>query len=202
MARRYDHSRDQLLEMALDASRTLVLENGVRALTVRKVAGEMGYAVGTIYNLFANLDDLILHVNGATLDALYDTLSDVPLTADADKDVRALSAAYIDFTITHLNLWNALFEHSLPAGEDLPDWYHEKITRLLKLLETALAPIFNGQNPTELEKAARVLWSSLHGICSLATVNKLDIVTAAPALDLTDSLITNYLLGLSQTVSK
>ena len=39
-------------------------------LTARKVAQAIGYAPGTLYNLFRNRDEMILHLNGRTLDRL------------------------------------------------------------------------------------------------------------------------------------
>jgi AcrR family transcriptional regulator len=38
----------------------IVIEKGLNALTVRKVAVEIGYTVGSIYMVFANMQDLIM----------------------------------------------------------------------------------------------------------------------------------------------
>ncbi|WP_420548137.1 TetR/AcrR family transcriptional regulator [Curvivirga sp.] len=198
MARRYDHSREELLQMAIQAARSLVIEEGTKALTVRKVATEMGYAVGTIYNLFKNVDDLIIHLNATTLDALHNNLTTIVFSGNVESDIKKLANSYIDFTFQNLNLWNALFEHSLPKGEILPDWYNKKIELLLNIVEAALAPLKTSISEEEIKKAARVLWSSLHGICSLATADKLKIMTKDPAIELSNSLVTNYIAGLQQ----
>ena len=58
MARRSDHSRDELYELALVAARRIIEDGGYRALTARKVADHMGYSPGTLYNVFAGLDDV------------------------------------------------------------------------------------------------------------------------------------------------
>lgn len=71
MARRSDHSRDELREMALTAAEQIVLENGYESLSARKVASAIGYTVGTLYLVFENLDDLVLQVNARTLDRLH-----------------------------------------------------------------------------------------------------------------------------------
>ena len=75
MARRADHSREELYDNALAAAQRIVETDGFRALTARSVADAIGYSPGTLYNLFENLDDLIIHLNGRTLDALYDRLA-------------------------------------------------------------------------------------------------------------------------------
>ncbi len=196
MARRYDHSRDELSQMALDATRAIVAREGVRDLSTRKVAKKIGYSVGTIYNLYENLDDLIVHLNASTLDLLYDALRAVPTTGGPNRRLLRLTEAYIDFTQQNLNLWNSLFDHRLPAGQELPEWYGGKVSRLLDLIEDVIAPIFAGSETRDCHISARVLWSSLHGICSLASSEKLDIVANASATQLAEQLVTNYMAGL------
>ena len=202
MARRNDHSREELSQMALDATRAIVAHEGVRILSTRKVAKEIGYAVGTIYNLYENLDDLIIHLNASTLDRLYQALCAVSTTGEPESRLMRLAAAYISFTQQNLNLWNSLFDHRLPAGQQLPDWYGAKVDRLLALIEDAIAPIFAGYEPRDCQMSARVLWSSLHGICSLASAEKLDIVANASATDLAEQLVTNYMAGLRANRAK
>ncbi|MGB2336434.1 MAG: TetR/AcrR family transcriptional regulator, partial [Alcanivorax sp.] len=70
MARRNQHSREELQALAIDAVRELVVEQGLGKLSVRKVAEKIRYTPGMLYHVFANLDDLILHANAATLDTL------------------------------------------------------------------------------------------------------------------------------------
>ena len=76
MARRYDHSREEIRTMALEAAEKIVVEQGHKGLTARKVMRDIGYAVGTLYLIFENLDDLILHLNVRTLDRLYRRMTD------------------------------------------------------------------------------------------------------------------------------
>ena len=57
--------------MAMSSARGIVQQEGLRALTARSLAAAIGYSPGTLYNLFENLDELALHVNASTLDALH-----------------------------------------------------------------------------------------------------------------------------------
>ena len=81
MARRSDHSREELYVMALAAAREIAEKDGLRGLKARRISREIGYTVGTLYNVFSNLDDLIIHLNGTTLDALYVSCAQAPLLA-------------------------------------------------------------------------------------------------------------------------
>ena len=99
-----------------------------------------------------------------------------------------------NFVGEHPKLWSILFDHHLPEPKQLPDWHTGKILRLLGLLEQPLAPLFpTGQEPERLH-TARVLWSSLHGICSLESSSKLAPDETVSAL--ADTLITRFLAGL------
>ena len=90
MARRKDHSHEQLHTMATDAARELAEEEGLRGITARRIADKIGYSAGTLYNVFENLDDLIVHLNGSTLDGsvaksgyLVTCLCDLPRGVEA-----------------------------------------------------------------------------------------------------------------------
>ena len=194
MGRRSDHSRDELHAMALVAAREIAEREGLRALTARRIAREIGYTIGTLYNLFDNFDDLIVHLNGTTLDTLYEALAGQRLDEEPEAALRALARAYIRFTSNHPNLWSMLFEPSALHGEQLPDWYHEKVRRLLGLAEQALASLFPAGQEELRHHSARVLWSGLHGICSLAHAGALPKSESETAM--ADSLITNYVTGL------
>ncbi len=195
MGRRADHTREELHELALTAARTIVSADGLRGLTARGVARGIGYTIGTIYNLFDDLDDLIVHLNGTTLDALYEAVTAEPVGHGPEAALRAYARRYKEFTDTHPKLWRALFEHQLPDGYVRPRWYEPKVIRLLGLAERALEPFFEPDQTTLRQHHARVLWSSLYGICSLAQSQKINEGETATAL--TDTLITTYLAGLS-----
>ena len=197
MARRKDHSHEQLHTMAMDAARELVEEEGLRGITARRIADKIGYSAGTLYNVFENLDDLIVHLNGSTLDSLYEACRAVPIDSEPETALKALARAYIRFTDDHPQLWSVLFERSVPHGEQLPDWYHDKVSRLLALVGAAIAPLFTTGQEAERLHSARVLWTSLHGICSLSASGAMATFETPSAM--ADSLITNYVTGLRYT---
>ena len=194
MARRSDHSRAELHVLALAAARKIAEQEGLRGLSARRIAREIGYTIGTIYNLFEDLDDLIVQMNGRTLDTLYEACAAAPTDGEPKADLHTLAGCYIGFIRNHPKLWNVLFEHHLPDGKALPDWHSEKILRLLAFIETALTPLFPPDREAERHHSARVLWSSLHGICSLESAGKL--IQTESVERLSDTLIETYLMGL------
>lgn len=196
MARRSDHTREELYEITLDAAANIIKSDGFRALTARNVADVIGYSAGTLYNLFENIDDLILHLNGRTLDQLSEVLLSQPISGDAEKDVGALVEVYLKFIEQSPALWNLLFDHTLPEGATLPGWYDLKIEKVLARLEEAMSTLFGPDQRAERANAARVLWASLHGISSLGAQGKLMIVSSQTVSEMANSLFRNYLSGL------
>lgn len=196
MGRRSVHTAEELRELVLEASTELIEAHGLGGLSAREIARKIGYSPGTLYNIFENLDDLVLTIEGRLLDRLAVVLSDVPMGSDAVHNVHQLAQAYLRFTRENPRLWNLLFEHQLPAGRDIPSWYQQKLEGLLTSVETALQPVIGSDDPHSLRRAARVVWAGVHGITSLATADKLAIVTPDAAPTLVDDLVSVYLRGL------
>ena len=193
MGRRNDHSRDELEDMCINAARWIVQAHGLEKLTARGVAEEIGYSVGTLYNLFDGQDGLILHMNGRTLDGLRERIEQLKFTGSTEHDLLVLGRTYFAYVRRNRNLWNALFQHRLPGGLKAPRWYQTKIDNLLSVMESILAQAI--PDPSDQQEAARVLWSAIHGISSLGADGKLANVTTRSAVDLMESLVVNYLRG-------
>ena len=200
MGRRSNHTGSELRELILDAAEGLIETGGLAGLSAREIAKRNGYSPGTIYNVFENLDDVILHVEARLLDALAHRLSELKLSGDPAGQVHDLARAYLQFTHDNPRLWNLLFEHHLPAGTEVPSSYREKLEGLMGQVETALAPLMPRSDRGHLERAARVLWAGVHGITSLSTADKLSNVTAETAGPLVDLLVTTFLAGLKSGI--
>ena len=180
--------------MAVEAATKIVAKQGFRKLSTRRIAARMGYSSGTLYQLFDNLDDIILHVNAKTLDGLIEVCRDVDFAAGPEASLNDLANRYIGYTSRNRSLWNSVFEHSLPSGRTAPAWFIEKRETLIGFGDQAIAPLFQPGEETIRHHEAHVLWAGLYGIASLATAGKLP-ASESPQL-MVQSLIRNYLAGL------
>jgi AcrR family transcriptional regulator len=198
MGRRSTHTPQQLRELILDAAQDIIQDQGLAGLSAREVARRIEYSPGTIYNMFENLDDVVLHVEARVLDALDRRLSSV-LTDSGDPTDRIgrLAQAYLAFTHEKPRLWNLLFEHHMPADAQLPAWYQQKLEGLMGRVEEAMAPLFPPGREADRQRASRVLWAGVHGITSLSTADKLSVVTTETASRLVADLVATYLAGLA-----
>jgi len=85
-------------------------------------------ALGAIYNVIADLDDLVIEVNSRTLAALDRKLAAAErISANEPSNpidrLQQLGTAYLAFAAAHRALWRALFEHRLPDGRSVPEQY-------------------------------------------------------------------------------
>ena len=167
MARRSDHNREELRELALSSAHDLIVEAGYRGLTARKLAERMGYTPGTIYNLFKDLDELLLQVNTQTLGALHEQLASVSLSEDADQALRSLSDRFLRFVEENANLWGAVIEGIARADGPLPDWYLGAVQKNFSIVEGVLAGFFPPDDTHAVRAHARALWSAIYGISSM-----------------------------------
>jgi len=198
MARRSDHSREELREMALSAAEQIVVDHGYEGLSARKVATAIGYTVGTLYLVFENIDDLILNVNARTLDRLHAKMTELKAQPGEARDyLLQLGQVYIHYANNDPHRWAMVFEHRFAEDREVPAWYQEKITRMFSVVEEGLKPLAKQRPRQEVTLAARAIWSGVHGICILALMDTLGIAGVESAQELTRSLISNYLKGFT-----
>ncbi len=198
MARRSDHTKDELKEIILSASRKIIEKEGFQNLSARRIAKAIRYTPGTLYNFFKNLDELILQINSETLDLLHEELlKAISNINNKEQVINNICKCYINFSFKHFNFWSMLYEHHFPRpeGEKLPKWYQDKIDKIFKLIEEALL-LFVKNNKKESEHLARVLWASLHGICILSLTRKLNTASAGSAQELVDSFAKIFVNGI------
>ena len=198
MARRSDHSREELREMALCAAERIVVDHGYEGLSARKVAKAIGYTVGTLYLVFENIDDLILNINARTLDRLHAKMTELKAQpGEAREYMLKLGQVYIRYANDDPHRWAMVFEHRFAEDREVPAWYQEKIARMFSVVEEGLKPLAKHRPNKEITQAARAIWSGVHGICILALMDTLGIAGVDSAQELTRSLISNYLKGFT-----
>lgn len=199
MARRSDHSREHLKDMALNAAIRIVETEGFEKLTARRLAGEIGYTPGTLYNIFGSMDGLYYAINALTLETLLNTLAKAGLkTADAQESLMEMAGAYIGFAHKNTHLWLMLFNAPLTGSP--PDWYAEKIESVFIPLEKALLSLYDENTPKqEITLAARTLWAAVHGICYLEITQKGPLTsTRKKTLEMASYLIRHLINGISR----
>lgn len=181
-------SREEVREKLIAATLETLEEAGVSGVRARDLAKSVGCAVGTIYNLVGDLDDLILLACARTLDEFKDfaiARYEEAKRANATQRelITALAGAYIDFAAAHKKRWQANFEISFDEHSDYFQTYVEGQVQLLNIIASVLKEQAVGRSDKELYATGRALWASVHGISMLAMSNPSHILPREKILE-------------------
>ena len=168
-----------LREQLIDAAERAIAGNGLAALKARDLAQEVGCALGTIYNVFPHLDELVLCVGLRTLASLEAAL-DAGSAPDQHRspeerieDLVRLALAYLEFAATHMMRWRALFDHRMSEARPLPEWFVEQQHRLFAQVERPLEALLPELDQKARAILARTVFSAVHGVVALGLEEKL-----------------------------
>ena len=104
--------RDRLRAQLIAVARTVLTTEGLGALQARRIARDAHCSVGTLYNIFGDIDGLILAANQLTLADLGCALEQAATGAvrrDLNARLMALAIAYLAFAMAHPKAWRAVF---------------------------------------------------------------------------------------------
>lgn len=143
----------------------IVLEEGIEALSARRLATDLGISVGSLYNAFGDLDGVVRAVITQSNKMLSNTLHaalQAPIEVGQDR-VVAIGQAYLAFALAEPQRWWLLFEYrsNLPQSSKAQDYQLGLLEMLIKA---------GGGDPASEQHRQffLLLWASVHGLVSLA----------------------------------
>ena len=194
MAGKVEARRAVLRDTLIAHAETRIKADGLKNLRTRDLAKDAGCALGAIYNVFGDLNDLVLAVNARTFHrlgaAVAETLAQAP--QNATQQLIVMSHAYHRFAAENFNAWRALFDIERPAGEAAPDWYLAEIGQLFAYIDAPLSVLFPDYDAQKRALLTKALFSSVHGIVLLG-LDEASAGVPAAQLDEMISLIFNHL---------
>jgi AcrR family transcriptional regulator len=174
--------REKLRADLIQAAERMIAERGLVGLKTRDLAREIGCANGAVYNLVADVDELVLRVGSRTLSRLDEALSTAETGERSPQETLVrIAIAYCDFAAENLQLWRALFEHRMQTDKALPDWSVDDQLQLFRHIYKPLAALLPKRGAEELGITARSLFSAVHGMVALGLEQRL-VAVPLPAL--------------------
>ncbi|HEY0852720.1 MAG TPA: WHG domain-containing protein [Bradyrhizobium sp.] len=186
-------------EALIVAAEKAIAAKGLSGLKSRELAGEIGVANGAVFNLVADMDELVLRVGSRTL-ARLDSALTAAESEGAPSPTEALvriAVAYCDFAADNLELWRSLFEHRMAPDKPVPEWAIEEQMSLFRHIYHPLAKLFPKWSADELGVTARSLFAAVHGMVSLGLEQKLIAVPVAALRDEIATIVKATIRGLS-----
>ena len=166
-----DLRRDQVIRVAREVAEA----EGWPAVTMRRLAGELGVTQPVLYSAFDSRQSLIDAIALKGFSELAVVLDEV------DASPMPRMRAYLDFAAVHPRVYEAMFllPSQLPfAAEDTPE--------PLRLAFSSIRKAF----PDADGVRAEVAWAALHGLATLQASGRLPESLAPDRFDLTHRMLT------------
>ena len=124
MARPREHGEETRAAL-LAAAERIVDTEGFDALTLRRVASDVGTTTQAVYSIFGSKNELVIALAMSALEMLGERAATLTATDDPAEDiVRGALTSYRAFALEHPALFRVVFHHvrAYPrAGDPLPE---------------------------------------------------------------------------------
>lgn len=161
--------KDDILKAAL----RLVEEKGVAAVTMREVAGALGYSATAIYQHFKSKEDLLLTLKLQAGDLLTEVMEQARSEPTLAEQLRAMGHVYVRFGLDNPTYYQLIFqdmESSLSPTEEQMARLRRSWTIMRDTLKAWLVEL--GIQGVDVDQEAHVLWVMGHGVTSLALAGR------------------------------
>jgi AcrR family transcriptional regulator len=194
--------RRKLRDALVAAAERSIESEGLRGLKARELAQKVGCAVGAIYNVVTDLEELVFAVNARTLASLEAAVrgsseAEIASPDDATRQMVQLALAYTDFAAAHGPRWRAIFQHQPPAGRETPEWYIQDQMRLFSYVERPLRLLLPDASVERRALVARSLFSAVHGMVVLGLEEKLQLIPLPVLREQVTFIVTAMAKGLA-----
>ena len=177
-----------------DVAEKLFAAHGPDGVTMREMANALGVSSMTPYRYFKDKDAILAAVRTRAFNQFAAAMESARLESARIESARQTSKAksgnaYIEFALAHPAAYRLMFDVSQPTFADYPDLVaamgRARLTMGGGLRDLAAAGRFKG----DVELAAYVFWSTMHGavmleLAGLLEGSKLDARTIAkPAVE-------------------
>ncbi len=176
-----DERRNKRQRTALiEAAARLIATEGTAALTLRRVADEVGTSTMAVYTNFGGMPELRRAVRLEGFARLAAHLARVPESDDPVADVVMLGRAYYENAMSNPHLYRVMFmEQPLDAADAAVGW-----AETFDLLVAAVQRSIDADrfDPSSAVDFATELWALEHGVVTLKLTNLLSSEQALACL--------------------
>jgi len=170
-------SDDNYRTEILDAARQLMVQDGYKNLSMRKIARELNCSQGTIYLYFKNKDAIFYALIDEGTEQLYNAYKAVlqqPATPLAH--LERICRVYVEFGLQNPSYYEIMYILLPILTERIPREQYRRARRFLDLTADTLQTVAEDRGIT-LESPfleATVLWAAIHGMVALILAQRVD----------------------------
>jgi AcrR family transcriptional regulator len=172
--------KEDLKSLILDTAKRLFVEKGVEQTTIRSIADEIEYSVGTIYVYFRDKNAILYEIHRSFFRVLENQLEQTQQIADPFERLKEIGKRYVAFALDNPEGYDLIFTLSAPINylnntSETIDWKEGK--RVFAIVcsvveECQKAGYFKNE---QVETLSLACWAIAHGLCSLYIRSRLKL---------------------------
>lgn len=148
----------------IQASKEIILKEGVEGVSVRKAAELAGYSYATIYNYFADLNALLLEVKAALIRDVVNYMGEMQVGQYIDLEtLKKLNRRYAAYYLDHPHVFR--FFYSFRLTDSSGDQYSDYTAGWRQTFSGLVADGIIRESDVEI--AAKTIIYALHGLLAL-----------------------------------
>lgn len=161
----------------LDTARQLLTSVGYARLSMRNIAGKIGYSATSIYLHFESKDDLVHALIDEGVELLHASLSEADASSDSPGGrLEAMCRAYVTFGLERAEYYEIMYVLHPEYIKRYPVEKYRKARRNLEIMAAAVkdgiqSGLFKDVDPM---LAANLAWTQLHGVVTLLSSERID----------------------------
>ncbi len=182
----------------IESAKNIIRESGVGNLTVKKVADMAGFAPGTLYNYFSDLNALLAYCAADFWEECKEhVLSATESTDQIKEKIIGSCRAYVEYFFDNPNVFKLMF---LEEFGEIPAEISEKVynPEVISLISSYLQKgAEEGLIPADrLDKTGNIIANFIHGILLFYIMDRASETREEMENILKENI--NYLLGFSK----
>jgi AcrR family transcriptional regulator len=154
-------------ERLIEAAAALLVDEGPGAVSVRRVASDVGVSTMAVYTWFGSKEELLEAVRAEGFARFGASLAAVGETSDPLHDLLGLGSAYRRFAHEFPHLYHAMFGRTLAGIEPTPEHAAQARATFDIMRDAVARAVELGVWTCDVDSAAGQLWAAVHGFVML-----------------------------------
>jgi AcrR family transcriptional regulator len=154
---------DRIKSYFIAAARDIILAEGITGISVRRVADKAGYSYATIYNYYADLQDLLWDVKKSFIFEMKDHVLAGVTTSSETPNIKAVFHAYVSYYVEYPNVFKFFYQYPTDNEKSLSG----ELQTLFTSLSEEAVQVFSSFTSSDAGVISRTCIYAVHGMLML-----------------------------------
>lgn len=197
---RKERDRQEMRDTILESAHQLFVDKGFDDVSIRNIAEAIEYSPATIYLYFKDKNEIFYALHGEAFKKFNDFMSVLASIKDPFKRLIKMGELYMEFSFKFPKYYDIMFimQSPMDCDKNSEEWKegesaHCQLENVVK--ECQQHDYFKNKDYKTL---SFLIWSTMHGMCSLALRDRMKIYEEAERSKMTDKAFKMFKQILSE----